>query len=417
MNILYINHYAGSIEMGMEFRPYYIAKELLKYGHKVDIIAADYSHLRSKNPNVINWEITNIDGIDYHWVHTKRYKGNGIKRAITMFQFVGALKRNAKRIALTLKPDVIITSSTYPLDTYAGQKIKRIAQKRLNKKVLLIHEVHDMWPITPIELYGMSPKNPFIIMLQKAENSFCKHSDKVISILPFAKDYLIEHGMGENNFCFVPNGIVLDDWDNKIDIPVELKNVLSNARQKEKFVLCFFGSHTRSYSLDYLIKAVKQLSDNKLFVIFVGDGVYKQELIRLCDEMNLNNQVYFYDKINKKMIPGLLDYCDATYVGAIKNQMFRFGIGMNKLFDSMMGGKPILYAVDAPNNYIKEYNCGVSVEAESVDDLVNGLKTLLEMSSDELAQMGRNGKEAVIQNFNYTVIGKEIDEIITGDIN
>ena len=38
MNILYLEHYAGSPEMGMEFRPYYLAREWVKMGHKVIII-------------------------------------------------------------------------------------------------------------------------------------------------------------------------------------------------------------------------------------------------------------------------------------------------------------------------------------------------------------------------------------------
>ena len=54
MNILYIEHYAGSPEMGMEFRPYYLSKEWTKMGHNVTIIAGDYSPLRKKNPSVIN---------------------------------------------------------------------------------------------------------------------------------------------------------------------------------------------------------------------------------------------------------------------------------------------------------------------------------------------------------------------------
>ena len=50
MNILYIEHYAGSPEMGMEFRPYYLSREWTRMGHRVTIIAGDYSHLRKKNP-------------------------------------------------------------------------------------------------------------------------------------------------------------------------------------------------------------------------------------------------------------------------------------------------------------------------------------------------------------------------------
>jgi len=52
VNILLINHYAGSTEMGMEFRPFYLAREWVKLGHTVTILAGDYSHLRQNNPTV-----------------------------------------------------------------------------------------------------------------------------------------------------------------------------------------------------------------------------------------------------------------------------------------------------------------------------------------------------------------------------
>ena len=65
MNILLINHYAGSPDMGMEFRPYYMAREWIKEGHRVFIIAGDYSHLRKNNP-VVNrdFEKKNINQDD-----------------------------------------------------------------------------------------------------------------------------------------------------------------------------------------------------------------------------------------------------------------------------------------------------------------------------------------------------------------
>lgn len=48
MNIILINHYAGSNFHGMAFRPYYLAREWVKMGHNVTIIAASFSHLRQK---------------------------------------------------------------------------------------------------------------------------------------------------------------------------------------------------------------------------------------------------------------------------------------------------------------------------------------------------------------------------------
>ena len=54
-----------------------------------------------------------------------RYEGNGIKRAFSIFDFVGQTLVHASEIAKTLQPDVIIAGSTYMLDTYIGQKIRR----------------------------------------------------------------------------------------------------------------------------------------------------------------------------------------------------------------------------------------------------------------------------------------------------
>lgn len=107
----------------------------------------------------------------------------------------------------------------------------------------------------------------------------------------------------------------------------------------------------------------------------------------------------------------MLENVDGVYIGGKKNKMFRFGICMNKLFDSMMGGKPILYAVNAPNNYIRDYQCGISVQAENKDALVKGIQRLLALSGKERYRMGRNGRRAVEQNFNYEVLAEKFESV------
>ena len=37
MNIVYIEHYAGTPALGMEFRPYYLAREWVRAGHRVTV--------------------------------------------------------------------------------------------------------------------------------------------------------------------------------------------------------------------------------------------------------------------------------------------------------------------------------------------------------------------------------------------
>ena len=126
MNILLINHYAGSDRHGMEYRPYYMAREWTRTGHHVTIVAASYAHLRTSQPAVeSSLETETIDGIDYRWVRTPSYQCNGWRRALNIFVFVLRLLRSAGRLARDLRPDAVIASSTYPLDMVPARAIAR----------------------------------------------------------------------------------------------------------------------------------------------------------------------------------------------------------------------------------------------------------------------------------------------------
>lgn len=393
--------------MGMEFRPYYFAREWVKMGHNVSIIAADYSHLRRVNPEVTkDFQKENIEGIDYYWIKTNRYDGNGVKRSMTMAKFVSKLWTKAKWIVDTMEPDVVICSSTYPLDTYVGQRIRKVSKK----KVKLIHEVHDMWPLSPIEIGGMSPKHPFIKVMQMGEDSFCKNSDVVVSLLPATKEYFMEHGMPEDNFRYITNGVVLEEWENYTDLPEEIAKHFNICKAQRKFNLCFFGSIHKTYNLDVLIDAVKEMDRDDLMVTFIGPGLDKEDLKEMCT--GYEHCFKFFDPIKKTSIPDLFNYIDASFVGAKSQKIFRFGIAMNKLFDSMMGGKPILYMVDAPNDFIKKYNCGISIEGQSKKDLIKGIEKLLNCSKEELEQFGSNGKRAAIEIFNYNALSKSFTDVM-----
>ena len=317
MNILLINHYAGSPEMGMEFRPYYFAREWIKMGHRVDIIAADYSHLRRINPNVSkDFQEEMIDGIHYHWIKTGEYEGNGVKRAVTMAKFVAKLWLHAGKIIRELDPDVVICSSTYPLDTYVGQRIRR----KSRKKVKLIHEVHDLWPLTLIELGGMSRKNPFIIVLQIGENSAYKNSDTVVSLPPLAKKYMMDHGMEEKKFVEIPNGIVLEDWGTPEELPEFHRKVIDDLKEQGKYIVGYFGGHALSNALEVLIDCAEQINDTAVQFLLVGDGVEKKNLIKMAKEKKLKN-ITFLDPISKKAIPTLCKSLDVIYLGS-KNRLY-----------------------------------------------------------------------------------------------
>ncbi len=403
MNILLINHYAGSPEMGMEFRPYYLAKEWVQMGHKVDIIAADYSHLRRKNPVISkDFEVEVIDGINYHWIHTRTYEGNGASRAITMAQFVGKLWINAKKIVKDLDPDAVICSSTYPLDTFVGQRIR----KKSRKPVKLIHEVHDMWPATLYEIGGMSKKNPFVVAMQIGENSAYRKSDNVVSLLPFAEPYMRDHGLKPGKFICIPNGVVEDEWSNPTQLPDEHKECLDGIHAEGKYIIGYFGGHALSNALEMVVDIADNIKDKDIQFVLVGNGVEKQSLVEDCQRKRLEN-VTFLDPIPKTAIPTLCEHFDCIFMGAIESPLYRFGLCFNKMFDAMRAGKPILCAITTPRTYVEEYNCGMRVDSFDIKACITAIETIKNLSNEELVSIANNGKKAIKNNFTYEQLAKE----------
>ena len=409
MNIVLINHYAGSPDMGMEFRPYYIAREWVKSGHRVSIIAADYSHLRRKNPEVENdFQREIIDGIEYYWIKTNRYEGNGVSRAMTMARFVAKLWIHTDMIVREIEPDMVICSSTYPLDTFAGQRIRR----KSRKKIKLIHEVHDMWPATLIEVGGMSKLHPFVVAMQIGENSAYRHSDYVVSLLPYAEEYMREHGLAEGKFVCIPNGIIESEWRDPVTLPEQHKKTFDELHEQGKFIVGYFGGHALSNALENLLAVAEGMKERgDVHFVLVGDGVEKKNLVAECDRMNLKN-VTFLDPVPKLSVPNLCREFDCVYMGGKDSPLYRFGLCLNKMFDSMMAGKPVICAITTPRTYIEEYECGFRVDSGDTEGCKKLILRIKDMPQGERNKMGINGREAAVSKFNYAVLAEKFLSLV-----
>src|SRR5438128_12507861 len=124
MRILLINQYAGGPGYGMEYRPYHLASAWRRLGHDVVIIGGSYSHLRFRNPKPLGMEAPeSVDGVRSIWLSTPAYKGNGPARARNILTFAIRVLMLSGKLARRLQPDLVITSSTHPLDCYGGRRI------------------------------------------------------------------------------------------------------------------------------------------------------------------------------------------------------------------------------------------------------------------------------------------------------
>ena len=406
MNILIINHYAGSPTLGMEFRPYYLAREWIKLGHSVIILAADYSHLRKKQPSINkDLQIENIDGIIYVWLKTPKYKSANFKRVLNISVFISKLLINYKKIVVLTNPDIVIASSTYPLDIYPAYLIAK------KNKAKLVYEVHDLWPLSPMRIGEYSKFHPFILVVQLAENYAYKHCDKVVSLLPNAKSHMVEHGLKDFKFCYIPNGIVVEDWENQKELPEKHQAIIERLKNEGKFIVGYSGSHGKANSLFSIIEAIGKLINRNVVLVLIGSGPEKDNLISYVEKLNFKN-IYFLDQVDKYSIPTFLRQMDVLFIGLKKDKIYEFGISPNKIFDYMMASKPIILSSIGRYSLIDEANCGLTTTADSSDLIVKAIMKLQSMTSEERKILGENGYKFVIQHHNYNILAKEFVEAV-----
>lgn len=392
MNILLLNHYAGSPAYGMEFRPYYLAKEWIKAGHKVLIVGGSFSHLRKTQP-VSGFET--IDGVDYLWLKTNTYKVNGVLRFCSMFIFVWQLYRRRK-LFRKFKPDAVIASSTYPLDIYPAHRIAK------DNHAKLVFEIHDLWPLSPMELGGMSKYHPFIVIMQWAENYAYKHCDKCMSLLSCVHKHVKKHGLDLEKLVLIPNGVALEDWESPEELNPLHVEILQKIKEQNKTIVGYAGGHSTSTALNYLIDAAS-LSDPSVFFVLVGNGQEKENLKKQAKKKGVEN-ILFLDPVPKRQIPNLLKMLDILYIGGNPSPLYRFGISPNKLFDYMMSKKPIILSLSAGNDLVQMANCGLTVTPENPRLIVDAIVEMQQMGKDKRDLLGMNGYLYVTKRHTYNVL-------------
>ena len=394
MRIVYCDHYAGSPELGMEFRPFQLAREWVRAGHRVTIVGGSYSHLRVRNPSPGR---ETLEGVEFLWLETPEYRGNSLGRIRSMVSYCLGLRRALRELAREGPIDAIIASSTYPFDFIVTHR----AARRLG--AASVFELHDLWPESIVELGGYSRRHPFVVATQWCEDAYCRKADRVVSIIPHADRHLATRGLEPARYLHVPNGVDPNDApDATAPLPSELSD---HARWiAEGFTIGFAGSLTVANSVQPLIEAVARLPEGERpQVLLIGDGPCRESLEAAAAP--IGDRVRFTGRMPRAAVLSLLSRCDAIYLGLHPHRLYeRYGTSLNKLYDGMLCGRPILANYTSANDPIAEAACGIVTPAGDVEAIASAIRTLVEMPRSERDAMGELGRSFVGSHHDHRVL-------------
>lgn len=415
MNIWIVNHYAIPPSMGGLVRHYYFSKYLQKKGHTVKIFTSSKIHNTDinmiKDKSLYREEME--DGVEYTFVRSRDYKGNGLDRIINMMDLPFKTWKTMKLFYKKQRPDVIYTSSP---DLFVAYFALLFGRKH---KIPVVVEIRDLWPESIVEYNGMSRKNPIIQILYQLEKWIYKKADQLIFTMEGGKDYIRDKGWDKvvdlNKVNHVNNGVDLEEFE-KDRCRYQLKD--SDLEDENTFKVIYVGSVRRANNIENLVKVgeeLKKRGQRNVKILIFGDGTDKEVLEKQCREKQLDN-VTFKGKVEKKYVPYILSKSNLNILNYKQASTWKYGGSQNKQFEYLASGRPICSNVKMGYSIIRANHCGVEENITKVGQYTDIIIEYMNMDRTEYKKECENARETV-RNYEYHVLTDGIEKILEKSVS
>lgn len=389
MYIWILNHHAR--EYG---RHPSLAKYLAESGENVTLFSSSFLHNTFKETkNYRDGEYYQEEEKDNYkrvYIKTPPYRGNGIKRLLNQISFSkNAYKVGKKKLQTESTPEVVIGSSVHLFTGIAAYFLA----KKANAK--FVFEIRDIWPQTLVDLGALKKDSFATKVFEKIEKFLYKKADLIVSVLPNGENHINKYGISREKVLYLPNGIDVNSHQFALKKELnnlEIKQFFKN--KQESFIVSYTGAHGVANGLDTPLEAAALLqsvkTDKKIEFLFVGDGPEKEKLKQIAKEKKLYN-VTFIDRVEKDQVAHILNLSDVCLFHLNKTPVFKYGISSNKLFDYMISGKPMIFAVDTSYDFVEQAGNGISIQPENPVEMKEAILTLARTDPKTMKTMGENG--------------------------
>jgi glycosyltransferase involved in cell wall biosynthesis len=386
-------------------RHFFLASELVKRGHKVFIIASDFSHFSRSHMSgspISAAKTETIDGVEFLWIPSIGYNKNLLRRLFSTFEFAKKAWGPALACAKLETPDIIVGSSP---QMAAANMARRLARRL---KVPFVLEVRDIWPLSAQELGNFSNLNPLIAYFKRVEKKLYREADAIVSVLSHAGSYFSKCGVVKE-IHYIPNFVNLAMAE-----PPPFKEIRSN------FVAIYLGSLGIANNLETVVKAAHLIAteykNNTIQVRIVGNGPTKLGLMKLAEDLNAKN-IFFDDPVAKDQVGAILAEADVFLLPLKRAKVFKYGVSPNKLFDYMLMARPTIFAVETPEDPISRSGGGVCVSSEDPRAMARAIIEVSQMLPDERKDMGLRAFQYVRENHSLQKASLQFEEVLRSVLN
>jgi glycosyltransferase involved in cell wall biosynthesis len=282
------------------------------------------------------------------------------------FSMLFTYTKEINRQIVDFQPDVIISNDI--LTTYLSYR----AAKKNNVPTIYyaIDIEHRLVPFKFLQPLG-----------KKIEARNICTADLVISINEMLREYTIQMGANRSKTMVIRAGIDSEHYDpNKIDGREIRKRYGLN---EDDIVLFFMGWLYDFSGLKEVATDLAKIKDKKpnIKMLIVGDGDAYEDLQRIREQNNLNDQIILAGKQLYENLPVYIAAADICLLPAYNNEIMRDIVPI-KMYEYMAMGKPVI-STKLPG-VMKEFGEGNGViYVDKPEDTLSKAVEMIDMNSFE----------------------------------
>lgn len=406
--IIIINHYGTTPDLPGPTRNYELAKyfsEICSEGAEFWICGfSHYTGKRAKGFKLQKKE--RVSKLTTIKIRSTPYGKSAFLRQVNIlvFDFIAAIK-----ILFSRGIDcVLITAPPISIFSALAAKIK---------KIKLITDVEDLWPLFLIDM-GLTNKLA-INYMNYCSKLLYNMSDGIAAVSDGMLNYVKKTIKDKNKPIWLsPLGVNISEYTEGGENDI---NLLSDKEWSKDFIVMYIGSHGKANDLVSVLNTIELLNrkrtmvgDKKISFVFIGDGTEKANLRSYCKELNLKN-VYFEESIPGKLVPGYLKLADVCLTNLQKIESFKL-VRPNKLFQYMALGKPIITGIWGEfKSIIEKENSGIYVDFTNSKEASYKIINFIE-DKEKMVNCKENGINYIKKYGNREIIFddlyKQIKEIL-----
>ncbi len=299
------------------------------------------------------------------------------------------------------RPDVVLADAP---TLWSGLPLMTMA---LVRGVPFVYIVHDIYPDVLLRL-GILTNQRILNLIGRVEGFFYGRAVRISVLSTGFKENLIRKGVSETKIVIIPACVDVD-----FIRPLSRENTLREQWQlKDKFVVLYAGNIGLSQGLETCLEAARLLTGYPdIVIVLVGEGASKAALQQVAKERGMAN-VKFFPFLPREEVPLLYSLADCCLV-SLKRDIVAESVP-SKAYSIMAGGRPILATVNQETevgSFLKDVKCGLCVPPENPRALADAILAL-HKDAALCSEMGRRGREYVVEHYSREVAAKQYYEVI-----